>query len=86
MVLVVASANVGSLQLARSRSRENEMRTRMSLGASRLRPVRQLISESALIGALAGGVALLVTWAILKGVGSSRITCKPDKCPSPPGT
>jgi len=67
MVLVVACANVGSLQLARSRSRENEMRTRMSLGASRLRLVRQLISESALIGALAGGVALLVTWAILKG-------------------
>ncbi len=67
MVLLVACANVGSLQLARARSRGNEMRTRMSLGASRLRLVRQLISESALIGALAGGVALLVTWATLKG-------------------
>jgi len=66
MVLVVACANVGSLQLARSRSREHEMRTRMSLGASRLRLIRQLITESALIGALAGGVALLITSALLK--------------------
>jgi macrolide transport system ATP-binding/permease protein len=67
MVLVVACANVGSLQLARSRSRANEMRTRMSLGASRVRLVQQLMTESALTGALAGGAALLVTWAILKG-------------------
>jgi predicted permease len=67
MVLVVACANVGSLQLARARSRENELRTRMSLGASRLRVIRQLVTESALVGALAGAVALLFTWAFLKG-------------------
>lgn len=67
MVLVVACANVGSLQLARSRSRQNEMRIRMSLGARRLCLIRQLITESALVGALAGAVALLITWAMLKG-------------------
>src|ERR1017187_2498834 len=67
MVLVVACANVGSLQLARARSRQNELRTRMSLGASRLRLIRQMVTESALIGTLAGAVALLFTWAILKG-------------------
>jgi hypothetical protein len=67
MVLVVACANVGSLQLARARSRQNELRTCMSLGASRLRLIRQLVTESALVGTLAGGVALLLTWAILKG-------------------
>ncbi|HEY3742783.1 MAG TPA: ADOP family duplicated permease [Bryobacteraceae bacterium] len=66
MVLVVACANVASLQLARARARENELRTRMSLGASRLRVIRQLITESALVGILAGGVALLLTWTILK--------------------
>lgn len=67
MVLVVACANVGSLQLARARSRENELRTRMSLGASRPRVIRQLVTESALVGVLAGAVALVFTWAFLKG-------------------
>jgi ABC-type antimicrobial peptide transport system permease subunit len=68
MVLVVACANVGSLQLARARSRQTELRTRMSLGASRMRLIRQLVTESALVGTLAGAVALFFTWAVLKGV------------------
>ncbi len=66
MLLVVACANVGSLQLARARSRQHELRTRLSLGASRLRIIRQLLTESALLGLLAGAVALLFTWALLK--------------------
>ena len=66
MVLAVACANVGSLQLARARSRENELRTRLSLGASRIRLIRQLLTESGLVGLLAGVLALLFTWALLK--------------------
>lgn len=66
MVLVVACANVGSLQLARARSRQNEMHTRLSLGASRSRVIRQLLTESSLLGLLAGAVALLITWAVLQ--------------------
>ena len=66
MVLVVACANVGSLQLARSRSREAEFKIRASLGAGRFRLIRQLITESAVVGVLAGGLALLVNWALLK--------------------
>ncbi len=66
MVLAVACANVGSLQLARARSRENELRTRISLGASRLRVIRQLVTESGLLGLLAGVLALLFSWAFLK--------------------
>ncbi|HEV2686909.1 MAG TPA: ABC transporter permease, partial [Bryobacteraceae bacterium] len=66
MVLAVACANVASLQLARARSRQNELHTRLSLGASRTRVIRQLLTESALLGLLAGGVALLFTWALLQ--------------------
>lgn len=66
MVLVVACANVGSLQLARARSRQSELHTRLSLGASRLRLIRQLITESTLVGLLAGVLAFLFSWAFLK--------------------
>jgi predicted permease len=66
MVLVVACANVGGLQLARARARQNELRTRLSLGASRMRLIRQLLTENALCGLLAGGLAFLFTSALLK--------------------
>jgi predicted permease len=66
MLLAVACANVGSLQLARARSRQNELRTRLSLGASRRRLIRQLLTESALLGLLSGVVALVFTWALLE--------------------
>jgi predicted permease len=66
MVLVVACANVGSLQLARARARQSELHTRLSLGASRRRVIRQLLTESALLGLLAGAAAFLFSWALLK--------------------
>ncbi len=66
MVLAVACANVGSLQLARAQSRRHELLTRSSLGASRLRIIRQLVTETALVGLLAGAFALLWSWGMLK--------------------
>jgi predicted permease len=79
MVLVIACANVASLQLARAAARQNELSMRLSLGASRGRLIRQLLTESALLGVIAGAVALLFTWGFLHTIAVEMSTALPPE-------
>jgi putative ABC transport system permease protein len=70
-LLLIACANIASLIMARTSSRQREISIRLALGADRWQMLRQFLSESLLIALIGGAAGLLAAVWVLKGLVSS---------------